>query len=310
MPRSASCFGTRSLRSSTMAAVAMGLASPVSAQSEATPPAAAEDSTITVTGQKKEKSEIRREARSFAGTLIAPVVGQYSHRHTPLCPQVLGIHPSYHGLIYAKIRDVAKRIGAPVAGNICRTNMFILFSDNSKESITKLRREMPTLFSELPFHERANFFKQSIPARWWYRSELRDPDGKLLPAVLGTASNRPPVVESSYSAQSLIYSTIQVNLMSSVVMIDLNLATGYSLESIAAYAAMVSLVQVKNGKTFESVPSILNIFSQGKQASDAPSDLTRWDYAFAQSLYEITPRNSGAAQQSQLAQKIAAKLAQ
>jgi hypothetical protein len=288
----------------------LGIISPALAQSAETPPQASEESTITVTGQKKEKSEIRREARSFAGTLIAPVVGQYSRRHTALCPQVLGIHPSYHGLIYKKIRDVATRVGAPVAGNNCRTNMFILFSDNSKESIAKLRREMPTLFSEVPFHERVNFFKQSIPARWWYRTELRDPDGRLLPAVLGTAGNFPPVVGSSYSAQSLIYSTIQVNLMSSVVMIDLNLATGYSLETIAAHAAMVSLVQVKNGKAFEAAPSILNIFVPGKQVSDAPSDLTRWDYAFAQSLYEITPRNSGAAQQSQLAQKMAAKLSE
>lgn len=310
MSQPASHFRMRPLRGGAFAAIAVGLASPVFAQSEAAPPAVTEESTITVTGQKKEKSEIRREARSFTGTLITPVVGQYSRRNMPLCPQVLGIHPSYHGLIYTKIRDVAKKIGAPVAENTCRTNMFILFSDNSKESITKLRREMPTLFSEVPFHERVNFFKQSTPARWWYRSELRDPNGKLLPAVFGTASNRPPAVESSYSAQSLIYSTIQVNLMSSVVMIDLNLAKGYPLETIAAHAAMVSLVQVKNGKTFESVPSILNIFSPGKQASDAPSDLTRWDYAFAQSLYEITPRKSGAAQQSQLAQKIAAKLAQ
>jgi hypothetical protein len=44
--------------------------------------------------------------------------------------------------------------------------------------------------------------------------------------------------------------------------------------------------------------------------SDAPTGLNHWDYAFAQSLYEIRARQSRAAQKPELAHRIAAKLAQ
>ena len=94
------------------------------------------------------------------------------------------------------------------------------------------------------------------------------------------------------------------------MVIDLKKAEGYPLESVAAHAAMVSLVQVKPGKDFTAIPSILNLFASDSNTGTAPTDLTRWDYAFAQSVYEIKPRKSGAAQKSELAERIATKLAQ
>ena len=77
-------------------AFSLALANPAYAQLKDAPPAAEADTTITVTGTKIEKKEARREARSFAGTMIAPVLGQYSRRHTGICPQILGIDQSYH----------------------------------------------------------------------------------------------------------------------------------------------------------------------------------------------------------------------
>jgi hypothetical protein len=310
VPQPASHFNTRSLRSGAFAAIALGLASPVFAQSEATPPVVTDDSTITVTGQKKEKSEIRREARGFTSVMIAPTIGQYSRRQTGICPLVIGIDPSYHKIIYTKIRNVATRIGAKVADSNCKINSFIIFSENTVDSLAYLRRTRPQIFTEVPFLERSSFFKQPAPARWWYRTEVRDTEGRTFSGSIARNSDDSPVIASSNSAESLIFSTIQINLMASVVMIDLKKAEGYPLEAIAAHAAMVSLVQVKPDKDFAAVPSILNIFAPGKSPSEALTDLTRWDYAFAKSLYEIRARQSGAAQKSELAHRIAAKLAQ
>ncbi len=309
MPQPALYLRTHSLQGGAFAAIALGLASPVFAQSETTPPVAANDSTITVTGQKKQKSEIRREARAFTSVMITPTIGQYSRRQTGICPLVIGIDPSYHKIIYAKIRDVATRIGAKVADNNCKINSFIIFSENVIDSLAQLRRTRPQIFTEVPFLERNSFFKQPAPARWWYRTEVKDTEGRTFSGGLVRNSDDSPVIASSNSAESLIFSTIQINLMASVVMIDLKKAEGYPLEAIAAHAAMVSLVQVKPDKNFADVPSILNIFAPGKSPSDAPTDLTRWDYAFAESIYEIRARQSGAAQKSELAHRVAAKLA-
>jgi hypothetical protein len=293
-----------------LVAFGLALASPVFAQSKDASPATEADSTITVTGQKKEKAEVRREARSFAGTMMAPILGQYSRRQTGICPLVIGIDPSYHKIIYAKIRDVATRIGAKVAGNFCKTNSFIIFSENGLDSLAQLRRERPPLFAEVPIDERSSLFKEPAPSRWWYRTEVKDTEGRIFSGGLGLDSDDFPVIGSSNSAESLIYSTVQINLTASVVVIDLKKAEGYPLEAVAAHAAMVSLVQVKPGKDFTAIPSILNLFASDRNPSTAPTDLTRWDYAFAQSIYEIKARKSGAAQKSELAQRIAAKLTQ
>jgi hypothetical protein len=267
-------------------------------------------STITVTGKKEEKREIKLKARSFAGTVMKPVLGQYSKRQTPICPLVIGIDQSYHKVIYAKFREVADRIGAKFAGNNCRTNSFIIFSENAVDTLAQLRKERAPLFAEVQIDERSTLFKQPAPSRWWYRTEVRDTEGRTFSGGLSRNSDDSPIIASHNSAESLIYSTVQINLTSSVVLIDLKKAEGYPLEAVAAHAAMVSLVQVKPGKDFEAVPSILNIFAPGRLASDAPTDLTRWDYAFAQSIYEIKARQSGAAQKSELAQRIATKLSE
>jgi hypothetical protein len=269
-----------------------------------------DDSTITVTGKKEEQREIKLKARSFAGTVMKPVLGQYSKRQTPICPLVIGIDQSYHKIIYAKFREVAERIGTTIAGNNCRTNSFIIFSEDGIDTLARLRKERSPLFAEVAIDERSSLFKEAAPSRWWYRTEVRDSEGRTFSGGLSRNSEDFPSIQASTSAESLIYSTVQINLLASIVLIDLKKAEGYPLESIAAHAAMVSMVQVKPGKDFEAVPSILNIFAPGKLASDAPTELTRWDYAFAQSIYEIKARQSGAAQKSELAQRIAAKLSQ
>jgi hypothetical protein len=282
---------------------------PSQTEKELAAEASEDSSTITVTGRKEEKREIKLKARSFAGTVMKPVLGQYSRRETPICPLVIGIDQSYHEIIYAKFREVANRIGAKIAENKCKTNSFIIFSEDGVDTLATLKKERPPLFAEVPVNERS-LFKESAPARWWYRTEVRDSEGRTFSGGLSRNSEDFPSIQASTSAESLIYSTVQINLLASFVLIDLKKAEGYPLEAIAAHAAMVSMVQVKPGKDFEAVPSILNIFAPGKLASDAPTEPTRWDYAFAQSIYEIKARQSGAAQKSELAQRIAAKLSE
>jgi hypothetical protein len=292
------------------AMICMALTGPVYGQSNEKTPQAEPDSTITVTGTKTDKKEIIDKATRFVGVMASPVIGQYSRRHEPICPQVFGIDQSYNKIIYKKIRDIAKQIGVSDAGYSCRTNLLIIFSENTTDYIAKKRKDIPPLFDQVPFSEREILFKKPLPVRWWYLSELKDDYGDSMGVQEDTAGQIPRFVFSQNSSQSLIYSNIQADLMASVVLVDLNLAKGYSLESIAAYAAMVSLVQLRNDRAFDGVNSILNMFASGKSAKDAPTDLTRWDYAFAQSLYEIKSRNSGSAQKSQLVRRIATKLSE
>lgn len=265
------------------------------------------ESTIVVTGQKERKAEIRREARSFSGTVINLVGGQFSRRVFPVCVGVLGIAPPYQAIVSNKINDIARRVGAGVAEGPCKINLYVLFSTDSNKTFDIVKRDIPVTFIEVPLDQRKLLFKTAAASRWWYRSEIRDSDNMLLEIIRGT-DPIPPAPSTSLVAESLINSSYQINLAGSVVVIDLKQAEGYPLEAVAAHAAMVSLVQIKLGKSFEGVPSILNIFAPGRSSADAPLDLTRWDYAFARSLYEIRPRLSGSRQKSELAFRMAEKL--
>jgi hypothetical protein len=146
------------------------------------------------------------------------------------------------------------------------------------------------------------------PVRWWHSVTLAGSDGNV--ANKGTDIQGNEIIETNSFSSSLIDTKIVINLTGSVVVVDIGKAMGYPLDSIAAYAAMVSFSQLKPEKAHEALPSILAMFGKGKRPDEAPLDLTAFDYAYVSSLYDILPNRAGDVQKSQIANKMAAKLAQ
>lgn len=293
------------------ASVFLGLAivaSPAFAQSKEDAAAKASDTTITVTGTKTDKAEVRRDARTFVGKAIVPEFGQFARRNSPLCPTVIGIDKSYADIVMAKIRTIAQNSGVKLAKADCRPNVHVLFVNDSNGFMTKFGRAAPGVFSQVPAPEIKALRTNLVPVRWWYSTALKGSDGTS-PRLLPQPDGNNYLSLKSFSA-SLIDSKIAIDLVGTIVVVDIEKATGYPLASIAAYAAMVSLVQIKNGKDFGEAPSILAMFAPDQTAANAPTDLTRWDYAFVSSLYEISPNRPGSVQKSQLATKMAVKLSQ
>jgi hypothetical protein len=281
---------------------------PTFAQSIANPATKASDTTITVTGNKADKAEIRSEARAFVGKAIVPEFGQFARRNSPLCPTVIGIDKNYADIVVAKIRATAQNSGVKLAETNCRPNVHVLFVNDSNGFMTKFGRAAPGVFSQVPAPELKALRTNLVPVRWWYSTELQGSDGAKTRLIKQPDRNSYLSLKS-FSA-SLINSKIVIDLLGTIVVVDIEKATGYPLASIAAYAAMVSLVQIKNGKDFGEASSILTMFGPNQTAANAPTDLTRWDYAFVSSLYEIPANRPGNVQKSQLATKMAVKLSQ
>ncbi len=266
------------------------------------------ESTITVTGQKLEKKEAKRQSRAFIGQTTTTSFSQYARRNRPVCPRVIGIDQSYAQIVEAKIRAIAKTADVKVEAADCAPNLFILFTRDGNGLMAALRKVKPSLFNSVNVRDRLALYADPVPVRWWHSTVLAQSDGGI--AEGATSSQSIDGIETKSFNSSLIDTNIVINLTGSVVVVDIGKAMGYPLDSIAAYAAMVSFSQLKPEKAHDALPSILAMFGEGKNPGDAPIDLTAFDYAYVSSLYEIPPNRAGNVQKSQIANKMAAKLNQ
>ena len=272
------------------------------------------DSTIIVTGKKLTKEEARRQASAFVRTAtVIPQEDQFARRRDPLCPAVSGIEAKYVVKVVAKITSVADAVGVKMAKPGCSPNLLVHFTNDVSGYIAQMAKTRPDLLRTMRPDERLALKQSAVPMRWLYATEARGSDnmqlslgGKsasvLMPGGSGigaggdvTIGNEAVNLQSNrgtlntYSA-SLIDTQMIVNLTSTIVIVDAEKSTGFTLESVAAHAAMVSLAQIKLSTDYSTYPSILSMFSVIKGADEAPRDLTEWDYAYLRALYK-TPAN-------------------
>ena len=267
-----------------------------------------ESSTITVTGQKLEKKEAKRQSRSFVGRTTVTSLSQYARRNRPVCPRVVGIDPSYAQIVETRIRAIAATANVKVDDGECAPNLFVLFTTDSNGLMTALRKAKPSLFESVKAPERPALYADPVPIRWWHSLMPVGSDGDVINKETNFRGN--DIFASKSFSASLIDTKLIINLTGSVVVVDIGKATGYPLDSVAAYAAMVSFAQVKPEKAHGALPSILAMFANGKSPGEAPRDLTAFDYAYVSSLYEILPNRAGHVQKSRIANKMAAALSE
>jgi hypothetical protein len=102
--------------------------------------------------------------------------------------------------------------------------------------------------------------------------------------------------QSDSWSSSLINSQVGVWVTSGVIVIDIGLATGKSLDAVADYVAMVGLAPMKLPPAAPAVPSVLGLFD----ANAGNPALSDWDKAFLASLYRIQMNRKGDRQRGQL----------
>jgi hypothetical protein len=292
----------------------------IAAAAYAPPEPVKTDGTITVIGKKLTKEEARQQASVFVRTAtVVPQEDQYARRRDPLCPAVSGIENKYAVKVVAKITSTAEAVGVKMANPGCSANLLIHFTNDVSGYIAQMAKVRPDLLRTMRPDERLALKQSIVPMRWLYATEARGTDnmklslggksasvlvaGALAPGSPGAIegvnlqSNRGTL--NTYSA-SLIDTQLVVNLTSTIVIVDAEKSTGFPLESVAAYASMVSLAQLKLSTDYSTYPSILSMFSGGKGADEAPRDLTEWDYAYLRALYKIPANRTARAQRTRI----------
>jgi hypothetical protein len=242
--------------------------------------------TIDVIGRKQD--EVRREAQKFVrqlGIAERPV----ARWAEAICPRAIGVSGEIARRVVVKIREVAREADIRVAKEPCRTNIVISFANDGAALTRTIAAKAPGQLIDVAAEDRPALLEGDAPIRWWHATEMRTKNG------LGTIGNEAPPfaqidgpggvpmageVFFQYSSSTARTQMVRV-LKAATVVIDVNRATGMPLDSVAMYAALVSLAEVQHDS--ETPPSsILSLFQPR-----GPRELTRLDIAFLRALYKL-----------------------
>jgi hypothetical protein len=241
--------------------------------------------TISVIGRKP--GEVRQEAQEFVRKMRVaerPIARWIE----PICPHVLGVASKIGQRVADRVREAAREAGIRVAKIPCRTNIVIAFASDGGALARRVAAKAPGRLMDVAAEDRAALLTGGAPIRWWHATEMRTRNGAATTgneappfAQLSGPGGVPMAGEVYLQYSSSIASTQMVRaLKAATVIIDANRATGLPLDSVAAYAALVSLAEVRPGDAPEN--SIMNLFDAG-----GPRDLTPLDLNFLRALYRL-----------------------
>lgn len=283
-----------------------GFGQPLLAQSEQPAPVA-DRSPIVVTGRAPGESA-QDAARAFVREVsAAPVSGQFARWKAPVCVKVIGLSDEHNAQVAARIVAVAKEAKVRLGKPGCKTNLLIAFTPDANGLTSEMADRDGRRFSQLTAGERRLLTTSPLPVRWWYDTRIEGVDGHKLggesamllnaqiegsPSGPGINARDGQVSVDGYNT-SLVGTRVRALVDQATVVIDVNLATGRTLDAVAAYAAMVTLARVKLGTQVAGSGSILSLFTPG---ASPPDDLSPTDRAYLAALYRI-PANREARQQ-------------
>jgi hypothetical protein len=271
---------------------------------------------ITVTADPLREAAVREAAkRHIKAVLPTPRFGQYSRWNAAVCPKVSGIDDRLAARVAGKLRAEAATAGAKVGKPDCKPNIVILFTTGAAAVATSILAKRADAAALIEAGDRDAIRKAPLPIRWWSAIRLEDENGRVATSTstaLATATGsgeapfEPPtgpeaVFIDSYSS-SIVNTHRQVSASATTVLVDVDLATGYTLDAVSAYVAMAVLAQARLRGEVDPELTILGLFRT--PAVDARSDLTVWDRAFLKALYNTASNRPARRQQGAIASAI------
>jgi hypothetical protein len=262
-------------------------------------------SEVIITG---ERAELAKKIGTFVDQVTDfhlgdPALGMARWQDS-VCPLVSGLPKEQGEYILARVSDIAQAAGAPLAGEHCHSNLFILVTNHPQEFLRDMaKRHREEVFGAAEPSAVDNFIATTRPVRTWYDTVQRTPEGLPLltmsfPGVsdmkvvaVSGGSIKIPVrpmdssapLTNSWSEASHLTLNVVWAIAKVFVIVDPTRFKGVSLGQLADFVAMAGLAQVKLDTSVGEAPSILTLFDTGPQA--APPGMTDWDRAFLKSVY-------------------------
>jgi hypothetical protein len=267
---------TRAISASAIALLAFGALADTPPQADAAK--APIDSTTVIA--PRDRATLENEVRSFVNTIVVKPGDESLARwqsQIPLCPLVAGLPASDGEYILSRVSTVARLVGAPLAPEHCKGNLVIVFTSDPEGVLKAWSKRDVRMFGEETDQgsTKVREFAAAAPIRVWYNAQFYQLDGTPLgtnEARAGTAGRATRLELNNYRILASVMALVDTRRMKSV-----------SFGQVAAYVAMVGLVQLNTNTNVSAAPTILNVFhDDGK----APTSLTAWDEAFLKATYQ------------------------
>jgi hypothetical protein len=268
-------------------------------QAPSTPP-----STAPPSGGKSKletvKVEAQRQLQKEVSHYVSNVVVHYQQDslvrwNVPICPLVAGLSPERGEFILWRISQIAAAVRAPLAGEHCRPNFYVVVTPEPDLLLKKWSHRAPNMYNTANGAGYINSFLHSKhPIRCWYNTEFRSSDGDAVsPDTLvgglsgsGLEMMRVPI-NKVREATRLRYTAVQ-GLSSVIIVVDMNRTQDLNVGQLADYVAMAGLAEVRVDADLGEAPTILRLF---EESTNPPQGLSAWDQDFLYSLYSTSQQS-------------------
>lgn len=251
------------------------------------PPAAAKGEPgeeIVVAGSK---ASALRDLRS----VLRLVDGHVARFDETFCPRVMGLDAELTRLVEARIAANAARVGL-IANQDCKPTAFVIFIEQPRELMRKLRDRRPDLFRLRGMRGTVTaMIRQKQPYYAWRAVVQRTQDGR----------DTGPI---AFVTPSRIGSPRRYDITSSYAVIDIERTVGATTTQLADFATMQLLNNTGEASSRSPAGSIVGLFAQLDPAT-GPAEMSAFDRALLAGLYDRGSRNLDArAQRGRIAARI------
>jgi hypothetical protein len=258
-----------------------------------TGPSTAQLPKVTIEGAKEHA--LRRQVHRFvAAVIVRPGEETLMRWNVPICPLVTGLPKDFGEFILWRISKAAADAHAPLAGKVCRPNLFVIGTNAPDLLLKKWWIRNPQMYDRRNGVEPIRHFLESRqPIRSWYNSALGCGTGApvspgtstLSIASMGVGSSSgfaPGAPSCSDGIDTHLSYADTLSISSAIVVIDGRQMKKVTIQQLADYIALVGLADVRPDAEAGAAPSILCLFAGHGMP---PQKLTRWDRALLYSLY-------------------------
>ena len=267
---------------------------------------AAEQPQVTVEAHRE---TLQRRVRDFV-TQITPGSPDTSLElwRRPICPSVAGLTAEQGEVVLARVSEIARKAGAPLAPEHCEANLVIVVTPEPAKFIESWRSQSRgNIFGDAAPMTVRHFIESTRPVRVWYNDLIGDQDGADVPALrtpgVAGVTGEPfePVHTNDHAEDTIIHLNGVKNLIFVMVIVDAQGIRHRSVGQVADYVSMVGLTRLDTGVHDPDAPTILNLFAHA-DGQGVPAGLTEWDEAFLHALYHTS--QSSRMQRSAIAQSV------
>jgi hypothetical protein len=226
---------------------------------------------------------------------------------SPACPLVTGLNRDQGEYILWRLSDIARTIGAPLGGQHCKPNIFIIITKKPEAYLREQEKHHATsVFNGAATTLIDEFIAAPQPIRTWYNTAEETPEG--LPMVsmsfpgvsqqntvpsgnaddegvnIPVAGNvNGGVVTNPWAQASHLVMNAVMAIKHVLVVVDPSRFQNVSIGQLADYVSMAGLAQIKLDKHQSDDQSILAMFDTAP--GSRPPALTSWDEAFLKAVY-------------------------